>query len=442
MIDNRNGSVRWTLATRLNDARIRLTKLDAHFPEARLSSIMFIGTLIAGLSNYLFNFLFGRLLGPSDYGLLVSLLSLAAVFSGPLASVNTFLTQRMAIAVEEAHPMVLRKWLGQALRWGIVLAITLAVVVLVGDNLLKRLLNVPETAYLVLIAVAIEASLMLSVVSGLVRGLEKFTTLSISMIVQGMSRIVLGLGLLGAGVAGVMSSTPLSYGLAVLVCAVPLISIGRRRTTKVPLAEAPFLSHFLYLLVTQTIIGLLINFDVIMARRLLSPEEAGLYAAISILGKAVLYLPAPVGDILFPRVSRQLKHSSQNRPIRMLLPGLVIVLGASIPVLIFLALIPGFVITFLYGDQYQGAATLLGWYGMAMFPLAVNAVLMQYFVATRSKVFTLLGGLAITVEGVLLSLFHSDLAMMVLGVGTINTAYVLILLILTLRPVLPSPDVP
>ena len=54
------------------------------------SFILLIGSLVVNISNYFFHFSMGRMLGPSDYGVLASLLSvlyLVSVFSGTLSTV-------------------------------------------------------------------------------------------------------------------------------------------------------------------------------------------------------------------------------------------------------------------------------------------------------------------------------------------------------------------
>lgn len=408
--------------------------LDAQFPDARPTSILFIGNMTVSISNYVFNFLFGHLMSPGDYGLLISLLSLAAIFSSPITSVNMLITQRAATTEESKQPAVIRRSLAQALRWSIALTIILAIIIGVGADWLQTLLNVPETTFLILVAFLVVASFLLGIASGLVRGLERFGLLSISLIVQGLSRIGLGLGLLGLGVAGVMSATPLSYLLGTLICVGSLIPILRRKTVDAPATDSPGVSHLIYLIVVQAIIGLLLNSDVIIARRFLTPQDSGLYAALSILGKTILYLAATVGDVVYPRISRQIKHGIQEQPFKLLIPGAAIVLGAAAPVIGLFSLFPKQIITILYGKQYLAVSPLLGAYGLAMLPLAVNGVLSQYFIAARSKIYVILGGLAVLIQWGILSTVSVSLSRIVLVVGLVNAVFVIIVLALSLRP--------
>jgi O-antigen/teichoic acid export membrane protein len=62
-------------------------KFDKYFLKS--SIIVFVGSMIVNVLNYVFHLILGRNLGPSGYGIAVSLISLLAIFSIPLGSVNT-----------------------------------------------------------------------------------------------------------------------------------------------------------------------------------------------------------------------------------------------------------------------------------------------------------------------------------------------------------------
>src|SRR5882724_8494911 len=64
----------------------RLVAFISH-PLISGSSIVFIGSFLANIFNYLFNLLMGRWLSVSDYGLLIALSSFLVVFG----TINTFL---------------------------------------------------------------------------------------------------------------------------------------------------------------------------------------------------------------------------------------------------------------------------------------------------------------------------------------------------------------
>lgn len=47
-----------------------------------------IGAIVGGFGNYLYHLLMGRMLGPADYGILVSLISIFSILGVPLSAVG------------------------------------------------------------------------------------------------------------------------------------------------------------------------------------------------------------------------------------------------------------------------------------------------------------------------------------------------------------------
>lgn len=54
----------------------------------RGSMVVFLGSAVASAINYLYHMVLGRMLGPSDYGIFASLLSLTYVYGIPVSVLN------------------------------------------------------------------------------------------------------------------------------------------------------------------------------------------------------------------------------------------------------------------------------------------------------------------------------------------------------------------
>jgi O-antigen/teichoic acid export membrane protein len=301
-------------------------------------------------------------------------------------------------------------------------AVLLALILLAGGRLIQAFFDIPDLAQLLLIALLLEANLAYGAISGIVQGLERFVTLGISSILLGLVQLGIGVGLTlaGFGVLGALSGVPAGLLGAALVCAVPVIATARQPAAQQPVFPKAVLPYFSYLLINRLLLSLLINVDVIMARRLFDPDTAGLYAALSVLGKIALYLPGAVTVVLFPKIVRQL--GGESRPLRMMLPSLALSVGTSAFVPLAFGLAPGLLVSLLFGSQYIGLEPVVWLYGLAMLPLVVTRVLSPYFLASRSKVFTLLVGMATAAEIGLMILFPGGLSSFTLIVGGINLA--------------------
>jgi O-antigen/teichoic acid export membrane protein len=379
----------------------------------RSSLWVFAGAMTINVTGYLYHFVLARLIRPADYSLLVALLALAGPLTSSLGPLRMLFAERIASAPAAQHPHLIRLTLRQSAQWAVGVAGLLALILLAGGRLIQAFLDVPDLSQLLLIALLLEANLAYGAISGIVQGLERFVAL-------GVSSMLLGLALAGFGVLGALSGVPAGLLGAALVCAIPVMAAARQPAAPSPALPKAVLPYFSYLLINRLVLSLLINVDVIMARRLFDANTAGLYAALSVLGKIALYLPGAVTVVLFPKIVHQL--GGEGRPLRVMLPSLALSLGTSALVPLAFALAPGLLVSLLFGAQYVGLEPVVWQYGLAMLPLVVTRVLVPYFLASRSVAFTLLVGAATAAEVGLMTLFPNGLSSFTLIVGGVNLA--------------------
>jgi hypothetical protein len=119
--------------------------------------------------------------------------------------------------------------------------------------------------------------------------------------------------------------------------------------------------------------------DVPLANRLSSPDVAASYAAVAVLGKAILYLPGGVATALFPMVAAVDKQTRAS--VSLLYQSIIITtLGCGLVATAY-SLIGKQLVVMVYGSRYPAAPALLQHYGWVMLPLAVTFLLNNYFVA-------------------------------------------------------------
>lgn len=410
-------------------SRLRIKSLDRRFSEIRDSAVVMVGQTTLQVTNYAFHFVVARLLGPANYGLLVALLALAEpIPAGPLRQI---FSQRMASTPVEQRPFVIRHSVWLALRWNAIYAVVLIVLLAIFARPLQSFLKLSGITPLIILLILLLVGQLVSFANGLVEGMERFKLLSLSMIVQGIGRLAFATALAGLGVVGALIASPISSVLSILTSGIPLFKVARRSGPDILPDFPPFLTYYFYLAISQPVSLLLIGIDVIMARRLLIPEHAGYFAALSTLGRITIYISGAVAVVLFPRLVRQLKKERHTSPVKILLPGLLLSLTISALVPVMFALFPKLIINVLYGLRYPGLEPILWVYAMALLPVVVVKIVSQYFLATRALAFPVLVGLAIAVKVVLLSLFHDSLLHMVLVVGIVNLSIAIILLMIT-----------
>ena len=259
--------------------------------------VVALGLAIAQTLGYALNVVGARFLGPDGFGAFASLLSILVIGSvvgggfqavGARRLVLSSITQRRGQAVT-----ILRITLWSAL---IVGGTTLAV-----SPLLQWLLHIDGWLPLALTALALIPVTIAGAQYAITQGGENFARLATMYALVGLGKAAGGIAgaiisgtLLGAMVGVTLGSTAtLIVGLAVL----------RPVVARPALALPGFVKESLHATHALGALFVLTNIDIILARVILSPEQAGLYAVGSIVAKIAFWLPQFVGVVAFPRMA-------------------------------------------------------------------------------------------------------------------------------------------
>ena len=161
--------------------------------------------------------------------------------------------------------------------------------------------------------------------------------------------------------------------------------------------------------------------DVLLVKHFFPEFEAGLYGALSTLGKIIYFAAQPVTGAMFPVVSK--RHTSGESHIKIFLLSFLITACIAAAALSFYALFPRLPIVILYGEKYAKAASELLWMGgfYAIYTLAY--FLTNYYLSIGKTRYALLAIFAAAVQIIAITIYHSSL----LAVIQISFAVMLIL---------------
>jgi glycosyltransferase involved in cell wall biosynthesis/O-antigen/teichoic acid export membrane protein len=392
---------------------------------------MALATLAANALAIVFTVLFTRLLGVGDYGSLGALLSTFTI----LAVAGTALQVAVARETALGHlggpgavGAAIRRYLAQ---------LGVAFVALTGASIVLReeiaqLIAVPEHAWA---AAAILPTgvlwLVLSVLRGALQGLHAYGAVGVSLVLEAFGRLVLGLVLVlaGGGVTGAFVGTPLSM----LVAGVALALLLRRRVGAAPVESAPRTMRSLVSGGWAPIVGLIFlaalqNVDVIIAKREMSDEAAGAYAAAVVAAKLMVWVAIGIGLYLLPEATRRAAAGLDPRPVFLRTLGLLALV--SVPALLIFAVAPSLLLRLAFGEEFTSAAGALVVLGAAMTLLAVAYLAVQYMLALRRVAFLWVLGVVAVAEPFLLTAGELDLvafAAVVLGLQCVAAISALVL---------------
>jgi O-antigen/teichoic acid export membrane protein len=378
-------------------------------------------TTIANVLGYGYQVVMARLLRPEDYAILIALfgvLILESISSQVIQSATAKLTAQYRARGEEAalHAFV-RRW---ALR--VVLgaaALALAIIVLSGP--ISTALALPLVT-VVLLGVSLLFAAVLTFAIGLLQGLARFDWMGSVLIAQAAMRLALGVALVlaGGGVIGAFVGATTAIGLSLAVATLPLLGLlraarGAKPTIALGATETRFFAWAALVLLAY---AALTNVDAVLARSVLSSDQAGAYAGAVTLGKIVLFAPIAVGFLLLERTSRS--HARGEPTERALFLALGFVLLTSGVVALAYVIAPAFFVGIVVGDQYPQTVAVAPLYGIAALGNALLNLWVSYFVG-RGEMRVGVGlAAAVVVEIALLLLVATDavsVARIVLGVA-------------------------
>jgi O-antigen/teichoic acid export membrane protein len=175
-------------------------------------------------------------------------------------------------------------------------------------------------------------------------------------------------------------------------------------------------------------IQILYNQDVILAEHYLSSHDGGIYGGLNKIGTILFFLTLSVSQVLFPRVVEAV--AKEQHPGRILLSSAGILMALGVGALLVFAVVPGLIVDILFGPAFRDATPYVFPVGVIGLALALDNLLVQFFMAVHDRVFVPILALAVVVEGGLIFLFHAHVGQVVLDV---LVALIGLLVLLTIR---------
>jgi len=387
---------------------------------------MVVLTLLASAINYGSNVIFSRVLNPAGYGELTALFALAVVLSVPTAAAQTVIAGRIAVYTAEGRPDRVRYFVRHALAHVSVIAAVAGLVYLAATPLVVKLLGLRHAGVAIALTPVLVLAFVQPVALGVLQGLERFTAFGLMMIAIAVSRIAFGVpwaavehgagGALGGQAVGML----VVLGVAAWAMRGMLIGRGtgaataglkRRPDARTLSASAAFIGF-----------AIISNFDLVLAKMFLSPHDSGVYAALSTIGKIIIFTPAAIAVIMVPSAAKaRVGDGSSARVLRVsaLLVGVTVIL-AAIPAI----LAPHLVIKVMFGSKYLAASDGVLPMVAAGAGLAMTYLLVVYSVAISDRrwVLLLVFGVVLQIAGI--AAFHHSPAQ----VATVQAAVALFVL--------------
>jgi O-antigen/teichoic acid export membrane protein len=393
-----------------------------------------VAALLGNVVALVFTLVFTRVLGQDGYGSLAALLSTFLILTVPGYALQTTVAREIsaAVAAGDRDPAAA---VGRWLRRLVVLVLLLAAAAALARNQIAVVIGVDDVPWGAAGAIVAGALwLVLSVERGALVGLQHYRLVGASIVVEQAARLVCGLALVAADldVTGAFLGTPLALAIVAAALWRPLHSHiahdgpvvereGHRLRDLALRAWAPICALGL--------IAWLQDGHIIIVKHLASSHDAGAWAAVSVAGKAIMFVAIGLAAYVVPEVARHAGRGDDPRTPLLRTMGLVGALAVPMVLVYAVAAEPVLRIAF----HIKGGAGALPLVGLAMALLAFSYLAAQSQLALRRTRFIVLLALAAIAQPVILLLLGSKLAALAAGLAALNLALAAALVTFALR---------
>ncbi|WP_292653141.1 polysaccharide biosynthesis protein [Nocardioides sp.] len=385
----------------------------------RSSGFLAVCIMVTNIATYGFQIIAARILGPSQYGGVASMMSLLLVVGVVQLGMQATASRRVT-----GTPGQERAIEQTVLRATYRAAIVVGVVMLVASPLVWRVLRLDSIYPALLVAVCAVPLTIMGGQAGVLQGERRWLSLAMVYLALGIPRLVVTTAAMwirpteGAAMAGVALAqfAPAIVGWWVLRRRTPPAgAIGPVKPVVVEMLHGSF-----------ALLGFfaLSNVDILIARNVLSDHVSGLYAGGLILTKAVLFLPQFVVIIAFPSMSAESSRRSALLRSLALVGGLGACAIAGSWLLSWLAMI------FIGGPDYAEIQDLLWVFAILGMVLSVLQLLVYSVLARRSRLSAYLLWIAV-VAVLVLGATQTTVAGLVWTVLSVDAALAAVLLTVT-----------
>ena len=378
------------------------------------SSIIFAGSFVVNVLNYVFTLIMSRLLGVDSFGEVTALISLLVIIAVPAAALTMLMTREVAYR-SASNADEVRNLFVYLRRHVLAAALGSWIVFLALSPLLSYFLHITYWLFVVF-SPLLPFSVASALQAGTLQGLQEFFVLSKQNVLSAAIKLAVAIALVYAGfsVAGV---------IVALVCAQAaswLFGFYATRTRlglaqvpagpeSAPFDPRPLRLFFTMTLATSFLLALLSNTDILLARHFLSGTATGEYGGLATLGNIIAYGIGAFTTVLLPMAAAAHARGAggERRILRLSLS--IITLCVVFAWAIF-TIYPSLIISLLFGARYLSIAPVLGHYAIAEGCMALSITLINYFVAVRNTSFLYFVGLGIVAEVVLICINHASIA--------------------------------
>jgi O-antigen/teichoic acid export membrane protein len=405
------------------------------------SAYIFAGSIFANFLAFLLNLFLARQLSYVDYGIFASLLSIITLAAIPGNSINTIIVKFASDYHSKNEPDKLRILYEKSFKFITLFSSLIVLSFIIFSPIIKDFLHLDNIFYAIVVGLCVAAGYMQILNQAFLQGLTKFGFLSVTGVLSNVIKLLVGIAFVYLGLrafSGLWAMIFMGLG-AFMIALIPLRFIFSRNTdvdavagtganpsagADVHISTKEVLRYALPVFITVLFMTSFTSSDVILVKHFYSPQLAGFYAGLSLIGKVIFYFTGPISMVMFPLLIRRKNLGKKINNLFYL--SLLLVLIPSLAITGFYFVYPRFVVNlFLGGRDYLQIAKFAGLFGINLTIFSLINICVSFFLSLNKTKIALLVVAAALIQIFLIYIFHSNFYQVI----TVSISVSLVLLI-------------
>lgn len=350
-------------------------------PTAKNTIVFYIASFGQNIFRYLFHLILLRLLVPAEYGEFLSYLSLTYLLGIPMGTVTTIVTKFVSDFKSRNDTDRVNHFFYYLIKILSPITLTLGTALLLFAGPLSVLFKAHPAAFVVL-GLSMFMSLFQSIITSYVTAFQEFIYISVVGFVGIFLTIILSVFFihLGLGATGAVLSQLLTGVVSTLILFWKIKDsvFPQKISLKRPHFNLGGFTGFSFLYSLGTLS--LISTDILVVRAFSDAHFSGLYSALSILGRMILFGLTPLIALTLPVATQRFATFGSAKTVLLKLGSLVLglgLIGAGI-----FTLFPTLVVRVLSGPSYLGITPYLSIFAFTMVFFALTQFILSFLMAT------------------------------------------------------------
>jgi O-antigen/teichoic acid export membrane protein len=400
-------------------------------PKFYTSLIYFLGQTSLSFGRYLFHILLMRLFVPAQYGEFLSYLSLTYLISIPTGALSLVTVTKVATWYGAGALDNIRSFIPYLTRRFFWLFLIVGLTFALFSQPLATVFKAEPGAFVVL-GISLIITFYSSLIRSFLAGLQMFLFQTFVSFLE----IIMIIGFAYFFVTAGYGATGAIIGQFLAAIVVTILALIRLKSYLLPIKlpvgfHVPLKQVLGFGLVNSMASMAFLSIDVLAIRAFMSPEQSGIYASLSMLGRMIFFGLNPIAGLAVPFLAR--RHGARLGTTFFFLIFLTSMISLGTLVSFIFSIFPAQIIGILAGGSYLAGAGYLGYLAFSMSLLALNLFLAAYHFAVGHGQSNYIVFAMSLLQPVLIYIFRHDLYSVIIAGLAIQSILFVTLITYTIR---------